>query len=163
MKAATIRRGQSHDAAAVADIYNQGITSRLATFETEHRTSAHILAWLERGDLLLVSEREGVLAGFAATSQYRPRACYEGVREFSVYVHERARRQGHGSALLSRLADEARKEGRWKLVSRIFAENSASRTLCRSLGFREVGIYEKHGLLDGRWRDCVIVEKLLLE
>jgi L-amino acid N-acyltransferase YncA len=41
-------------------------------------------------------------------------------------------------------------------------ENTASRTLVRSVGFREVGIYEKHARLDGVWRDVVIVERLLL-
>ncbi len=51
--------------------------------------------------------------------------------------------------------------GLWKLISRIFVENAASRGLMRSLGFREVGIYERHGRLDGQWRDCVIVERLL--
>jgi phosphinothricin acetyltransferase len=51
--------------------------------------------------------------------------------------------------------------GDWKLVSRVFPENAASRALCRSLGFREVGTYHRHARLDGHWRDCVIVEKLL--
>ena len=55
----------------------------------------------------------------------------------------------------------AEQAGFWKLVSRIFVENTASRHLMLSLGFREVGIYEKHGQLDGVWRDCVIVERLL--
>jgi phosphinothricin acetyltransferase len=51
--------------------------------------------------------------------------------------------------------------GLWKLLSRIFPENIASRTLCKRVGFREVGIYEKHATLDGVWRDVVIVERLL--
>ena len=38
---------------------------------------------------------------------------------------------------------------------------SASRALLRALGFREVGVYERHGQLDGVWRDVVIVERLL--
>jgi phosphinothricin acetyltransferase len=60
------------------------------------------------------------------------------------------------------LIDEAKARGWWKLLSRIFPENLASRKLCTALGFREVGIYEKHGRLDGKWRDTVIVEKLLI-
>ena len=58
-------------------------------------------------------------------------------------------------------ACEAR--GFWKLVARIFPENAASRALCRKHGFREVGIYRRHGKLDAVWRDCVIVEKLIGE
>jgi hypothetical protein len=49
----------------------------------------------------------------------------------------------------------------WKLISRVFTDNTGSRALVRSLGFREVGIYEKHGYLDGVWRDVVIVERLI--
>ena len=40
--------------------------------------------------------------------------------------------------------------------------SEASRRLIRRLGFREVGVYEKHGKLDGAWRDVVIVERLLI-
>jgi L-amino acid N-acyltransferase YncA len=29
------------------------------------------------------------------------------------------------------------------------------------MGFRHVGTYRRHGMLDGQWRDCVIVERLL--
>ncbi|GGE34035.1 hypothetical protein GCM10007276_09240 [Agaricicola taiwanensis] len=54
-------------------------------------------------------------------------------------------------------------DGAWKLLSRIFPENMASRKLCEQLGFREVGIYEKHAQLDGIWRDVVIVEKLIAD
>jgi phosphinothricin acetyltransferase len=59
------------------------------------------------------------------------------------------------------LIDEAKGAGFWKLVSRVFVENAASRALLRGLGFREVGVYERHAQLDGAWRDVVIVERLL--
>ena len=72
------------------------------------------------------------------------------------------RGQGYGRLALSALFDAVRARGWWKLVSRVFPENVASRKLLGSLGFREVGIYEKHGQLDGQWRDVVIVEKLLI-
>jgi L-amino acid N-acyltransferase YncA len=83
------------------------------------------------------------------------------VREFSVYVAREARGKGFGKLAVSALIVEARTRGWWKLLSRIFPENVSSRKLCAALGFREVGIYEKHGRLDGKWRDTVIVEKLL--
>ena len=57
--------------------------------------------------------------------------------------------------------DTARERGYWKLVSRIFPFNAGSRALCRACGFREVGVYEKHGQLDGQWLDVVIVERLI--
>ena len=61
------------------------------------------------------------------------------------------------------LIQAARAKGHWKLLSRIFVENTASRALMAKLGFREIGIHEKHGKLDGVWRDCVLVERLIVE
>ena len=66
-----------------------------------------------------------------------------------------------GRLCLGALISEAEQRGFWKLVSRIFPENVASRRLYAALGFREIGIYRRHGKLDGRWMDCVIVERLL--
>ncbi len=121
-----------------------------------------IARWLDgEHPVVVVEEEDGRVVAFAATFSYRPRACYSGIAETSVYVAREARGRGAGRLALSALIDAARTEGYWKLVSRIFPENRASRALVRSLGFREVGVYEKHGQLDGQWRDVVIVERLL--
>ena len=151
------------DAGAIAKIYNQGIEDRGATFETAPRTVEQVREHLEGigNQVAVVAVQGGEVVGFAWTSPYRARACYSGVGEFSVYVARDARRSGTGRALLTRLLADCEDHGFWKLVSRIFPENTASRLLCRSLGFREVGIYQRHGRLDGVWRDCVIVERLL--
>ncbi len=81
--------------------------------------------------------------------------------EVSIYVARGARGRGVGRLSLGALISEAERRGFWKLVSRIFPENVASRKLCAALGFREVGIYRRHGRLDGKWMDCVIVERLI--
>ena len=93
--------------------------------------------------------------------RYRPRLCYDGIAEFSVYVARADRGRGFGRAAVDALSRAAADAGFWKLVSRVFVENTASRALLVSAGFREVGIYERHARLDGAWRDVVIVEKLL--
>ena len=80
-----------------------------------------------------------------------------------MYLDTAARGRGVGRQLLQALIDRARERGYWKLLSRIFPFNTASRALCRSVGFREVGTYENHGQLDGRWLDVVIVERLIPE
>jgi phosphinothricin acetyltransferase len=149
---------------AIARIYNQGIEDRTATFETTPRTPEAMAAQLrERGERYptVVIERDGTVVAWASASPYRARPCYDGVGEFSVYVERAARRTGAGRAALAALLDACQERGFWKLVSRVFPENAASRALCRRLGFREVGTYHRHARLDGRWRDCVIVEKLL--
>lgn len=149
------------DAAAIARIYNQGIDERVATFETRPRTAGDILAWFEGPHPVVVVEDGGQVIAFASASQYSPRACYAGVAECSVYVTRKARRRGAGRMALSALIDAAGEAGYWKLLSRVFPENTASRKLVGSLGFREVGLYEKHAQLDGVWRDVVIVECLI--
>jgi len=157
----TSRPATLEDADAIARIYNQGIEDRIATFETRPRSAEDIRAWFDGVHPIVVVEEESELVAFAATSSYRPRECYAGIAETSVYVARSFRRRGAGSFALLALIQAAQQAGFWKLLSRIFPENVASRGLVRELGFREVGIYEKHGQLDGEWRDVVIVERLL--
>ena len=97
----------------------------------------------------------------ASAGAYRNRPAYAGVAEHSVYVDRDARGTGAGKAALEALFRAYTERGFWKLTSRIFPENVASITLHERAGFRVVGVYRRHGTLDGVWRDCVIVEKLL--
>ena len=110
---------------------------------------------------MVVEDRDGAVLAFASTSPYRERACYAGVAEFSVYVARRHRGTGAGRVAMAALIDAATEAGFWKLISRIFPENTASLALMARMGFREVGVYQRHGKLDGQWRDCIIVERLL--
>jgi phosphinothricin acetyltransferase len=100
---------------------------------------------------------------WASAGSYRSRPCYDPIAEHSVYVDRAHRGLGVGQLALESLVVEADRRGFLKLVSRIFPENEASLALHRRVGFREVGVYRRHGRLDGVWRDCVIVEKLLGE
>lgn len=153
-----------NDAAAIAEIYNQGISERSATFETRPRADDEILAWLGARLPVIVVEDGDRVIGFAASFPYRPgRECYAGVAEFAVYVDPSARRRGAGRLAMRSLLVSAGEAGLWKLLSRVFVENLASRELLRGLGFREVGVYRRHARLDGEWRDVVIVERLLGE
>ena len=162
--AATARPADPRDAAAIARIYSEGIEDRTATFETRPRSAADVAAWFDgRHPIVVVEDAEGTVRGFAATFEYRPRAAYAGVAEFSVYVARSARGQGIGRLAMEAMIAAARTAGYWKLLSRVFVENAASLALLRSLGFRDVGTYERHAQLDGRWLDTVIVELLIPE
>src|ERR1700730_918452 len=149
------------DADAIARVYNEGIADRSATFETRMRSASDVRAWFDGKHPIVVVEDRGEVVAFAATSAYRTRECYAGIAEASVYVGSAARGQGAGRVALTALLESAEQAGFWKLVSRVFPENQASRGLIRSVGFREVGVYEKHAKLDGVWRDVVIVERLV--
>jgi L-amino acid N-acyltransferase YncA len=155
------RSATTRDAEAIARIYNEGIEERIATFETRPRTPEDILAWFEDTHPVVVVEDDGVVVSFANTSAYSTRECYSGVAEFSVYAAREARRRGAGTLAMKALMEAAEEAGLWKLVSRVFVENGPSRKLLISLGFREVGVHEKHARLDGVWRDVVVVERLI--
>jgi phosphinothricin acetyltransferase len=161
METTFVREAILPDAARIASIYNEGIEDRVATFETELRTAKQIEAWFGSGNLIVVAGLGGVVGAYAATFPYRSRSCYDGVREFSVYVARNLRGHGLGKLAMQALIKSSRERGWWKLLSRIFPENAASLALCHALGFRNVGIYRRHAKLDGIWRDVVIVEKLL--
>jgi L-amino acid N-acyltransferase YncA len=157
----TTRPATVADAPLIARIYNEGIEDRVATFETHPRTSSDIEAWFDGRHPIVVVENDGEVIAFAGTSTYRPRDCYAGVAEFSVYTSRANRGRGAGRLAVQALMDAASTAGFWKLVSRVFVENTPSRALLKTLGFREVGVYERHGQLDGVWRDVVIVERLI--
>ncbi len=155
------RAASTADAAAIARIYNEGIEDRVATFETRLRSPEEILAWFDGIHPIVVAARDGRIVGFADTSAYRARECYAGVAEFNVYVDREHRGQGVGREVMEALIVAAEEAGLWKLLSRVFVENAASRALLAAVGFREVGVYRRHAKLDGIWRDVVIVERLL--
>jgi phosphinothricin acetyltransferase len=157
------RPASPDDAERIAQIYNEGIEDRVGTFETRPRTADDVRAWFDGIHPTVVVEHDGAVIAFASTSSYRPRECYAGIAEFSVYVARHARGLGAGRIAMRALIDAVKPTSIWKLVSRIFIENTASRRLMASVGFREVGIYEKHAQLDGQWRDVVIVELLIPE
>lgn len=160
----TTRLATARDAPSIATIYNEGIADRVATFETEPRTADQIIALLsDRGDRYptVVVERGGRVVGWAGAGSYRDRAAYAGVAEHAVYVARAERGKGVGRAALEALCRLYAERGFWKLVSRIFPENTASLAVHERCGFRRVGVYRRHGKLGGEWRDCVIVERLL--
>ncbi len=149
---------QAADWDAVRGIYQEGIATRNATFETD------VPAW-EKWDSahlpfarLVARATEGVL-GWAALSPVSSRHCYRGVAEASVYVAARCRRQGLGRSLLPALIGEAEQHGIWTLQAAVFPENQASLALLDRCGFRVVGRRERLAQLDGMWRDVLLLER----
>jgi phosphinothricin acetyltransferase len=158
------RTARREDADAITAIYNEGIEDRIGTFETEPRTVAQILDWFDHAKAFVaVVDEAGEVAGYAVAHPYADRCCYAGIGEFSVYVCRAARGRGVGRVAMAALVEAAREAGLWKLLSRVFPENRASLNLMAHAGFKEIGVHEKHGKLDGVWRDCVIVERVIPE
>jgi L-amino acid N-acyltransferase YncA len=152
-----VRPLRPDDYPAVAAIFAEGIASGLATFETavpdwEEWDAAHL------PEHRFVAELDREVAGWCAVVPYSRRAVYRGVGEESVYVAAQARGRGAGRALLEAVIASARAGGLWTLQAGIFPDNVASLELHRALGFREVGVRERIGRLDGVWRDVVLLE-----
>jgi len=132
--------------------------------ETEPRTPDERRSWLAARDArhpVVVVEADGVVVGWASLNVFNARDAYRHVADISVYVTRASRGKGAGTALLQRLVELGREVGFHKLVLAGFPTNAASVALYRHLGFREVGVYREQGLLDGRWVDVLLMERLL--
>ena len=159
-----LRPATAADAAVICVIYNQGIEDRLATLETELRTPEERREWLAaRGERhpVIVAEHDGAITGWGSLNAFNARPAYRHVADFSVYVERAWRGKGVGRVLLERLVALGRELGYHKLVLSAFPFNTAGVALYERLGFRTVGIYREQGLLDGRWVDTIIMERLL--
>jgi L-amino acid N-acyltransferase YncA len=160
----TVRLATGADAAAICEIYNQGIEDRVATLETELRTPEERAQWLASRDArhpVLVAEAGGRVVAWGSLNVYNPRAAYRFVADFSIYVERSSRGKGVGRVLLTRLIELARERGYHKMVLSAFPTNTGGMALYERMGFRTVGIFEQQGWLDGRWVDTIIMEKLL--
>jgi phosphinothricin acetyltransferase len=147
---------------AVKAIYEEGIATGLATFETEAPTWE---TWNEDHlvECRLVARDQGKVVGWAALSPVSGRCVYAGVAEVSVYVAARTRGRGIGKALLRRLVEESEEAGVWTLEAGIFPENVASIAIHKACGFREVGRRDRLGQLAGIWRDVLLMERRSLK
>jgi L-amino acid N-acyltransferase YncA len=153
-----IRPLLASDWESVWRIYQEGIATGDATFETE---TPEWERWdvAHRKDSRFVACVGESVVGWAALSPVSVRKVYAGVAEVTVYVAEAARRSGTGSALLSALIHASETGGIWTLQAGIFPENAASLALHERHGFRRVGVRERIGSLHGRWRDVVLLER----
>lgn len=146
------------DFTEVKEIYQQGIDTKNAAFET---TAPEWNTWDNKfiKHPRLVAIADNAVAGCAALSQVSPRPVYSGVCEVSIYVHPKYREKGIGRQLLSDLIHESEENNIWTLQASIFPENAQSIHMHKRLGFREVGYREKIGKMDDRWRDTVLLER----
>ncbi len=159
-----IRLATMDDAARIAEIYNQGIEDRQATLETESRTAEERRAWLAAHDErhpVLVAVDGAEICGWASLNQFNARAAYQHVSDISVYIAREWRGRGIGIQLLQELEKHARRLGYHKLVLAGLAMNEAAVRLYTRSGFQHVGVYHEQGMLDGRWVDVILMEKLL--
>lgn len=164
MTTLTVRQATSKDTESILRIYNQGIEDRIATLETETKDSSYMDAWFQdhQGRFsVLVAERESEIIGWASLNPYSHRCAYSGVADLSVYIDRSYRGQGVGSFLLESLHKIAKENSFHKIVLFTFPFNQNGQGLYQKMGYRQVGIFEKQGVMDGEFIDVMIMEKLL--
>jgi L-amino acid N-acyltransferase YncA len=161
-----VRRALSADLEAIRRIYNEGIQDRLATLDTEPKPIGAILRWWAEHDdcfAVLVATDAGTIVGWASLNRYSTRCAHAAIADASVYVSRSNRGLGVGSALLRGLESHAKAAGFHKIVLHALNENEQGKRLYRKSGFREVGVFREHGIVDGRHVDVVLMEKLVAQ
>ena len=161
-----IRPARVEDAKEIARIYNQGVQDRAATFDDAYVTPEERYLWLvARPDRypVLIGEVKHTMMGWASLAPYSPRHCYDGIAELSIFIERSLRGHGVAQQLMKAMQDAAREKGFYKLIGRVIADNEPARKLCQLMGWREVGVHERHGKLGNEWHDLTLVEFLIPE
>ncbi|MGM0897857.1 MAG: N-acetyltransferase family protein [Bacillota bacterium] len=154
----TIRPAVESDWPKIKHIYEAGMDSGLATFETK-APSYENWSDSETSNCRLVIESATQILGFCKLSLVSKRPVYSGVGEVSIYVDPGYSGEGIGQQLMKALIQASEQQGFWTLEAKIFPENEASIRLHKKNGFREVGVRERIGKRDGVWRDNVLLER----
>jgi L-amino acid N-acyltransferase YncA len=159
-----LRDATQADLPSICAIHNQGIEDRVATLDVDPHTLDEQLIWFQHHGPchpVVVAEAAGGLIGWASLNQFSARPAYRFVADLSVYIERQWRGKGVGTLLLREIEARAHTLGYHKIVLSAFPFNQAGMRLYERFGFRTVGIYHEQGMIDGRWIDTIIMEKLL--
>jgi L-amino acid N-acyltransferase YncA len=153
-----IRQFAQSDFDRVKQIYQQGIDTGQATFETKAKD------WDQWNSAMLeicrfVAVEGDTVLGWASLSPASSRAVYSGITELSIYVAPEAQGKGVGHALLSKLVEASEANDIWMIQASIFAQNISSVELLTKNGFRILGIRERPAQMNGVWRSTMIMER----
>lgn len=153
------------DIEAIRRIYNQGIEDRIATLDGEPKTKDELAAWWEehggRHAVLIATIETAEVVGWASLNRYSHRCAHSRIADLSVYVDRNFRGRGIGARLLHDLERLAVKHGFHKIVLFALERNAHGKALYEKMGFRVVGVFKEHGILDGKLIDVVAMEKLV--
>ncbi|MBE7681228.1 MULTISPECIES: arsinothricin resistance N-acetyltransferase ArsN1 family A [Paenibacillus] len=164
MNMVILRQAIESDLRSILTIYNQGIEDRIATLETELKDESYMYEWFKKHQgryTVLVAEANKVVIGWASINAYNPRSAYDGVGDLSIYIHRDHRGKGIGQQLLQKLEDIGKQNNFYKFVLFTFPFNTLGQSLYHRAGYREVGVFQNQGLLEGNFVDVMAMEKLL--
>ena len=157
-----VRRAHGRDARILAEIENEAILERTLCFSEDLRTEPVQRLWIEntefRFPILVLEDKNHEVVGWARIISFGGSLWQKGIAECSICIRKKYRGNKYGRYLLDKLLSTAESLNYRKMIANVFSFNDGSRSLFESSGFREVGIYSRHGLLDGLWVDVVIYE-----
>lgn len=158
----TIRKAGLADAPAIRKIFNQGIEDGHATLETREQSLEDINNWMIDRDprymILLAEDENEEVAGYLSLNKFNFKSAYGGVADLSIYIERNHRGHGIGQLLLEKAAQEAKKEGFYKLILNVLSCNQGAFNFYKKMGYSQAGVYKNQGILNGQWVDAVIME-----
>ena len=161
-----LRPATRDDLETIRQIYNEGIEDRAATLDRDSKSTDEMERWWALHDgryVVLVACDGREIAGWTSLNPFSDRCAHADIADLSIYVRRNRRGQGVGRALLTRLVEYAGRGGFHKVVLHALNGNESGKRLYRSCGFREVGVFREHGIVDGTYVDVVAMERLLPE
>jgi L-amino acid N-acyltransferase YncA len=136
----------------------------VATLESNAKSREDIERWwAEHGPryAIVAATFAGQIVGWASLNRFSARDAHAGIADLSVYVDRQWRCKGVGRSLLADLIAAAADRGFHKIVLHALHSNEAGKSLYRRCGFEEVGVFRRHGKLDGEFVDVIAMELLL--
>ena len=158
MSELVIRPITRNDIASCLDIYNYEVVNGVATLDLEPRTLSEWQEWYESHSdehhPIVVGTIDGIVAGYASLSPYRPKEAYKSTVELSIYIHQEYRGKGVASKLMAHILEHAKEtETLHTVVSVITAGNAASTALHERFGFTYCGLTPQVGFKHGKYQD----------
>lgn len=164
MPSLSIRPAARTDVPRLTEIYNYYVIHTPITFDVEPYTVEKREVWFSQFGptgryRIFVAETNGVVAGYACTTKFRPKAAYETAVETSVYCACDAVGHGLGSRLYAALFDSLRDEDIHRYVAGYTLPNPVSAALHERFGFKRVGVFTEVGRKFGKYWDVAWNER----
>ncbi|MEL4026986.1 N-acetyltransferase family protein [Lysinibacillus endophyticus] len=156
-----IRFLEKEDIPDVLTIYQLGIDTGIATFET---MAPSVDEWDKKfhPKLRYVFEENKNILGWVSVTPVSSREVYKGVGEVSIYIHPHAKGKGGGTQLLQHLIEQAKLLDYWMLQASIFEVNTASIQLHKKVGFHVVGVRKGIARKNDQWMNTVLMDQHLI-
>lgn len=161
-----LRPAEPSDLPALTDIYNYYVLNTPVTFDSSPFTVEKRRAWLDQFSpvgrhRLIVAEIDGILKGYAGTTRFRPKPCYDTTVETTVYCAPDAKGLGLGTRLYTALFDAVANEDIHRIVAGYAMPNDASAKLHARFGFKQVGVFTQNGRKFDKFWDVMWLERPL--